>query len=236
MAFLCAQSTPPPGSLAALEQTAKRRSADWQQMAQNLEASVARLLPCDPKIASSIGDVRRASEERLAAVSAFLTDAAQEASQDTAGVKRAIAAAEGLDLADERTDLANEQGGVEAELANLTDALKQRPALEDAQKALQQIAALQKQRADLTQASAGRQEALMTALHTLESDSAAREESLKGARAAFDAERSRWNSYYAARLARAQTECAIVKGTPAAESAPAPPAPRRPSSQGKKKR
>jgi chromosome segregation ATPase len=222
-----------------LEQTAKQRSSDWQNLAQNLEVSVARMLPCDPKIASSISDVSRASEERLTALSAYLTAAAKEAATETESAQRMLSAAEGLaaEVADERTDLENEQGGVAAELANLTESLKQRPSLDDSQKALQQIQALQKQRGDLTQAAASRREALVSALRSLVSDSAAREERLKGAHLAFDSERSRWNSYYAARLARAQTECSIVKGTAAASDSPSPaaakPTPRR--TQGKKK-
>ena len=54
-----------------------------------------------------------------------------------------------------------------------------------------------------------------------------RETALNGAIKAFDAERLRWNSYYAARLARAQLECSVTN--PAAAAAKASPAPPKPS-------
>ena len=39
----------------------------------------------------------------------------------------------------------------------------------------------------------------------------ARDAALRDESVAFEAERARWNGYYAARLARAQTECSITQ-------------------------
>ena len=58
----------------------------------------------------------------------------------------------------------------------------------------------------------------------------ARESSLKEAHNAFASEGSRWSAYYASRLARAQTECAITKGLPATA-----PVPQTKQNQGKQK-
>lgn len=237
-----AQSAAGAGSLSSLEQAAKQRTAAWQRLADNLESSVARMLPCDPKIAAAISEAGRASEERLTSVAAYVAGASKEANQDTEMARRALASAEGLaaDLGAEKSDAAMEQGALEAQLANLSASVKQRASLDESQKALQQIAALAKQRADLAQSASNRHEALIATLRALVAEFVSREDALKGAGLAFEAERSRWNSYYAARLTRAQTECAIVKGGPVAPAASGSsntkgaPAPAQPRPQGKK--
>lgn len=205
----------PPASLAALEQTARQRAADWEKLSQALEGSLVRLLPCDPKINAGINDVSRASEARLAALTAYLQAALQQASQDAGDAKRAAAAGDVLasDLSVERADVAQEQAGVNGQLTNLDQSAKRRASLEDPQKTLRQIAALVQQRADLTQTAAGSQTGLTAALREAADASAAREQALREMLAASDTERGRWNGYYAARLTRAQTECAITRGT-----------------------
>ena len=83
-----AQEAPAPGSLAALEADARQKTAVWQKLAQQMESSVARLLPCDAKAAATITAASRASEVRLAASAAYLQAAEQQASRETAGARR----------------------------------------------------------------------------------------------------------------------------------------------------
>ena len=216
-----AQNAPP--NLAALEQTARQRAADWEKLSQALEGNLVRLLPCDPKINAGINEVSRASEARLAALTAYLQAALQQASQDAADAKRAAASGDVLasDLSVERAEVTQEQAGVDGQLTNLDESAKRRASLEDPQKTLRQIATLVHQREDIAQAAAGSQTALTAALREAADGSAAREQALRETLAAAETERGRWNAYYAARLTRAQTECAITRGTLAAP-APAP--------------
>ena len=66
----CAQAAAP--TLGTLEQTVKDRTTEWQKLAQNLEPTLNRLLPCDSKVAASITEVSKASEARVAALAAYL--------------------------------------------------------------------------------------------------------------------------------------------------------------------
>ncbi|HEY4360623.1 MAG TPA: hypothetical protein VGN17_06625 [Bryobacteraceae bacterium] len=223
-AVVCAQSTPEPGSLAALEADARQKTATWQKLALEMESTVARLLPCDAKAPVTITLASQASETRLAAISAYLQADQQEAARESAGAQRVLVAAQTLisELSIERSDVAQEQSGVDGQLANLTESVKKRPALADTQKMLQQLQSLTAQRATLAQGGLDRQEAFLAAVRGLVTMLQAREASLKDAGVAYEAERARWNAYYAARLARAQTECSITRATPALPPARAP--------------
>jgi hypothetical protein len=120
------------------------------------------------------------------------------------------------ETATERSDVAQEQSGVDGQLVNLAESVKKRAALGGAQKVLLQIQALTMQRAALAQGGQERQEGFLAAVRSLVAALEAREAALKDERIAHGAERGRWNAYYAARLARAQTECSIIRGTSAA--------------------
>jgi hypothetical protein len=213
-----AQDASGPGSLATLEADARLKTASWEKLAQEMESSVSRLLPCDAKATATISAASKASEARLAAVAAYLQAAEQQASRETAAAQRALASAQALvtELATERSDVAQEQSGVDGELANLAESVKKRSTLADAQKVLQQIQTLTGQRAALAQGGQERQEAFLASVRNLVTAMGAREAALKEERIAEGAERGRWNAYYTARLARSQTECTIIRGTPAA--------------------
>jgi uncharacterized protein YhaN len=135
-----------------------------------------------------------------------------------------LASAQALvtEMATERSDVAQEQAGIDGQLVNLAESVKKRAALGDAQKVLQQIQALAVQRAALAQGGQQRQEEFVAAVRSLVTALEAREAALKDERIAHGAERGRWNAYYAARLARAQTECSIIRGTTAAPPRGAP--------------
>ncbi len=230
-AVACAQSAPEPGSLAALDSDARLKTAAWTKLAQEMESSVAHLLPCNAKATATIMLASQASESRLASVAAYLQAALPEASRESAGAQRVLVSAQSLvtELSVERRDVAQEQTGVDGQLANLAESVKKRPALGDTQKTLQQIQALVARRASLAQAGVDRQDAFLSSVRTLVAALGAREAALKDAQIAYEAERARWNAYYAARLARAQIECSITRA-PAAPVVPRPPQP-----QGKQK-
>jgi hypothetical protein len=213
-----AQDASGQGPLAALEADARLKTATWEKLAQEMESSVSRLLPCDAKATATISAASQSSDARLAAVAAYLQAAEQQASRETAGAQRVLASAQTLvsELATERSDVAQEQAAIDGELVNLAESLKKRAALGDAQRILLQIQALAVQRATLAQGGQERQEAFLAAVRNLVTALEAREAALKDERVAHGAERGRWNAYYGARLARAQTECSIIRGTPAA--------------------
>jgi hypothetical protein len=217
-----AQDAPGPGSLAALEADARQKTATWQKLAQEMELTVSRLLPCDAKAAATISTASQASDARLAAIAAYLQAAEQQASRETAGAQRVLAAAQALvtDLATEKSEVGQEQAAIDGQFLNLSESVKKRAALGDAQKVLQQIQGLSAQRAALAQGGLDRQESFLASARALAAALEAREAALKDERVAHGAERSRWNAYYTARLARTQTECSITRGPAAASKRP----------------
>jgi hypothetical protein len=212
LAVVSAQNPPAP-DLAALEQTARKSHAAWESLAKDLNERVARILPCDPRSAAAITEVSRASEARLAALADYLRAASVKAFAETAAAKilldaedrRAVAA--GL----ERADAGQEQTAVDTHSDALAQSVKQRPSLEDPQKLLEQIAAMVRQRAAAAEQQAGAADADVALLRSLVMKFDARDAALRDEAVAFEAERARWNGYYAARLARAQTECSITQ-------------------------
>ncbi len=87
-----AQNLSGPLSLAALAQTAQQKKADWgQNYRSGLDTSILALLPCDPKVAVAIAEVSKASEARLAAISAYLQEAARQAALQAAAARGVLA-------------------------------------------------------------------------------------------------------------------------------------------------
>jgi len=219
-----AQNAPSP-DLAALGQTAQQRAAEWERLAQGLNASVRGLLPCDPKGPAAINEVSRASEARLAALADYLQAAAQQASRETEAAKRALTSSNSLAafLSAERAEVGQEQSGADGQVANLAAGLAEKPSLRTPIEALQEVRAGLQQRHDLIDAGMKQQDSVAPVLRDLVTAAESREAAWKDVLATSEAERARWKAYYAARLARAQTECAIIQGTaPSAAPAPAP--------------
>jgi hypothetical protein len=217
LAAASAQSTSSPDSMAPLEQAAQRSLATWDGLAKDLDARVARLLPCDARATTAITEVSRASEGRLTALAEYLRAAAANASAETS-VARVLLARETAradDDSPERADSAQELAAVQKQVDALAGAVKQRASLSDADKVLQQIAAMIKDRAVLADQQPADAAAVQAALRDLVAAFEAHEAALKDETAAFETERARWTGYYAARLARAQTECAITQVAPA---------------------
>jgi ABC-type transporter Mla subunit MlaD len=224
-AVTMAQSAPAP-TLASLAQKVRQKAAQWDALAQGLDASIGRLLPCDPKGPAAIEDVSRASDARLAALADYLQAAAQQAARDTDAATRALASSATLIsvLEAEKNEIAQEQAGADGEFANLVESAKTRASLDPLKDAFQEVRSELQKRADLIQqAEIGGQESLAPALRDLVTAAEAREAAGKDVQVAYEAERARWKAYYAARLARAQIECSAIKGT----------APARPASKGK---
>src|SRR5689334_7590594 len=120
-AAAAAQNNSP--DLAALEQTAQKRYAEWQTLAKDLTERIARILPCDPRYAAAISEASSASETRLAALSDYLRAVTSKAFAETATAKLLLDAEEkrALEVALERADAGQERTAV----ATLTDALGQ---------------------------------------------------------------------------------------------------------------
>jgi hypothetical protein len=209
-----AQSPPPSASLMELLQTVQQKTADWEKLAQSLDTSILALLPCDPKVTAAITAVRKASEARVSAMAAYLQEADRQAALQIASARSVLASVEplGPDLAIEKVDLEQEQLGVNGQLAALTDSGNRRPSFTAAQDVLRQITALEQQRSDAVDSAASHAGEAAAAVRDTIAQMVAREAALKDAQAAFAAESIRWNAYYAARQARAQTECNVTKG------------------------
>lgn len=205
-------------NLATLEQTAQQKVADWERLSQGLNASIRGLLPCDPKGPSAINEVSRASDARLAALAEYLQAAAQVASKDTETAKRALVSSNTLAavLNAETAEAGQEQSAADAQIANLAvtaEGVKNRSAFTAPMEALQQVRSDIQQRKEFVEAGLKGQDSVAPTIRDLIAAAEARESAWKEALAAYEAERTRWKAYYAARLARAQTECAIIQGT-----------------------
>jgi hypothetical protein len=200
--------------LTALETTARDKTAAWETLAQDLTGNIGRLLPCDAKVTIAINEVTTASEARLSALANYLQAMGQQIGQDSAEAKRIAGANQALggDLAAEKIETGLEQTAIDGQLAALGESVKTQPGLGRAQTALQQLQAQAQQRGDAIQNGTVQQTLAGTSLKDVVSSADARVAAWKDLQAAYEIERTRWNAYYAARLARAQTECSITRG------------------------
>ncbi|MCU1335908.1 MAG: hypothetical protein JWO19_1489 [Bryobacterales bacterium] len=215
--FCAAAFAQTPPDLTALEQTAQKRHDQWESLAKDLSERMARILPCDPRYAAGITEVSRASEARLAALADYLRAATAKAFAETASAKILLNSEErrAVEAALERADAGQEQTAVDTQSDALAQSVRQRSSLEDSRKLLEQIAAMVRQRATSAEQQAAAADAAVVMLRDLVAKFDARDAALRDESVAFEAERARWNAYYAARLARAQTECSITQAGPA---------------------
>lgn len=210
-AAAAAQNNSP--DLAALEQTAQKRYAEWQTLAKDLTERIARILPCDPRYAAAISEASSASETRLATLSDYLRAVTSKAFAETAAAKVLLDTEEkrAVEVALERADAGQERTAV----ATLTDALGQsatkRALLGEPQTALSDILKTVDARVNEQEQLTGAADKNVALLRDLVAKFDARDAALREESVAFEAERVRWNAYYAARLARAQTECSITQ-------------------------
>ena len=208
------QDVPAAPAVSARE-TAAKRTAEWESLAKALDAKIARMLPCDPRAKAAIEEVSRASEARMAALGEVLKGALAQATADTERVRSALAAEDASlrEVEIERADSEQERAAVEGQLADLTASAKRREGLEDARKKLADIAAITASRVKDAEEQSQLRATLDISLRDLLAAGHARQTALQTAQAALAVEASRWTDYYAARLARAQTECSIT-GSP----------------------
>ncbi len=210
---------------AALQQTVTQKTQEWSMLADALEAQIIKLLPCDPKAVAAINQVSKASDARLTAISSYLDDANQRATIQLETVKKLLssAIAAETDLTAEKEDLAAERAGINGQIINLSESAKGKAAFAPAQDQLKQISLEEQKRGDALDSASSHQAPSADALRELAAELETRQSAQGDVRKTFEKERAAWNAYYAARLARAQTECSITQGTA------------RPRTQGKQK-
>ena len=216
---LRAQDQPPAAApdLAALEQTAQQRHAEWEALAKDMNARMARILPCDPRALSAVNEVSRASETRLAALADYLRAVSAKAFGETAAIRSLLDAEErrAVQTTLERADAGQEQTAVETQVDALTQSVRQRMVLEDSRKLLENVAGMIRQRVADAETHAAGANAAVALLRDLAAKFEARDAALREEFAAFEAERVRWDGYYTARRSRAQLECSITQIGPA---------------------
>jgi hypothetical protein len=215
--------TSPADPLTPLEQAAEKKAADWDALAKALEVKLARMLPCDPRVRTSIDEVSRASDTRLAAFAVYLEAAAAQAKTDLERVQGVLSAQEFAikESSTEKTEADAELAAIDGQAADLAESVKRRPSLAEAQNKLSEIAAMIRERAPRAQQQETRQEALAAALRQVASTYEARRKAFETERSALLIENTRWGDYYTARMSRAQMECAVTN--PAAATPPRAP-------------
>ena len=199
--------------LAALQQTAQKRHSEWEILAKDMNDRMARILPCDPRALAAVTEVSRSSEARLTALSDYLRAASAQAFAETAAARNLLNAEErrAVEASLERNDANQEQTAADTQADALAQSVKQRTSLDAPQKLLTQIAAMIHQRAMAMEQQAGSADAAVALLRDLVAKFDARDAALREEFAASEAERTRWNGYYAARRTRAQIECTITQ-------------------------
>lgn len=215
---------PGAGDLAALDQAAQKRYAEWESPAKSLEERLARILPCDARSSAAIAEVSRLSEARLAALTEYMRAASTQAFAETAAARVLLSAEEkrAAEAGRERADAGQEQTAVDIQSDGLTQSVNQRSSLQEAQKLLEQIAGLIRQRSAEAERQAGEADRTIPILRDLVAKFEARDAALRDESAAFEAERTRWSAYYTARQGRAQTECSITQIGAAPQPAKSP--------------
>jgi hypothetical protein len=209
--------------LAALQQTAQKRYAEWEALATDMNDRMARMLPCDPRAQAALTEVSRASEARLGALGDYLRAASSQAFAETAAARNLLNAEEkrAVEVSLEGADAGQQQTAVDTQSDALAQSVKQRTALEAPQKLLTQISAMIHQRAAAAEQQAGAADAAVALLRDLVAKFDARDAALREEFAASEAERTRWNGYYSARRSRAQIECTITQIGAASSNNPA---------------
>jgi hypothetical protein len=198
--------------LAQFRQTVEKKTADWDTLAKGLEMKLARMLPCDPRVRSTIEEVSRASEARLAAVAQYLQAAATLAKGEAERAQRALADQEaaGKDIDTERAEAGQERAAIEGQTVDLAESVKRREVLSEARNKLADIAGMARERAAHADDQALHREALTASLRDVAAAYQVRQKALDAEVRSLVVEISRWGEYYIGRLARARTECSVT--------------------------
>jgi hypothetical protein len=207
-------------SLAILRENAVKRSAEWNPLASNLELRLARLLPCDPRVRTSVEEANRASDARVIALTSYWSAVSITSKVQIAAIQGLLAQEEGraADWSKDRAEAQVDVATTTAQAASLGPGVRQLPALAFPQKNLEAIA----QRYQVLEQQAQDRETSMSQLvqdlRDLLKSTQARQAAIEDQMKAIATEGQRWSTYYAARQSRAQIECSITN----AGAAPAP--------------
>jgi uncharacterized protein YciW len=211
---LSAQGT---ASIPNLRQTAEEKTRGWDTLAKALENKIRGLLPCDPKIATAVAEVNRASDARLVAFNEYFRAVLAETSSRAAEASRLLDSQTktGLQfLETEHAEGVEERAGIEYQISQLIANPERKSEIGDAETALRAVAGLTDRRNLIMVQQSVRGDALNQSLRTLVSQSLAAEAAVKALAAAHATEAERWRAYYVARLARVDAECTAISPTP----------------------
>jgi hypothetical protein len=204
-----------------LAQAADAKNAEWSTLAAGMEQRVARLLPCDARVRSSVEEVSRASDARFSALAAYWQDAAAQSQEQAAAAKKLLAdydarvSAAKEDSADEE----KERAYVSQQFLDVRKSAAQQWALSDAVNLLGPIALAKRDAAVRAVAREKLAEQSKDGLTEIAGAAEGRQRAIEKVRQALTTEGNRWREYYAARITRAQIECQL---TGAAAAAPSP--------------
>ena len=222
-AMASAQASPESASLESLKREAAARSSEWSALAGTMEAHVGKMLPCDVRVRASIEEVSKSSEARLAADLAYW-HAAEAKSHERLEALQSLASLQQTRAAEwtrDEADASQEQTSVEAHVVALKGNLEKVPALAGPEKELEAIAGatqtLAEQTAQRSMKAAGFADDILQSATAERALHASLESEVK----ALTAESAAWNEYYAARLARAKTECSITGAAGESTTSPA---------------
>jgi len=208
-------------SLARLQENAAKRTTEWNLLATNLEQRLARLLPCDPRVRTSIEEAGRAYDARTVALTSYWTMVSIKSKAQIEAIRGLLAEEEGRagDWAKDHTEAQLDVATTAAQAAALGPAIRQLPALANPQKNLEAIAQMYRTIEGQTQERETSVGQLVDDLRELLKSSQTRQAAIEDQLKAIGTEGQRWSGYYAARQLRAQIECSIVNPAAAAAAA-----------------
>jgi hypothetical protein len=207
-------------TLSALQDTAAKRTAVWNTLTTSLEPRLVRLLPCDPRVRTSLEEVAKASDSRTVAVTSYWNMFSIQSKAQVEVIRRLQGREEerGENWSQEQTETEQELAATSAQAAALKTSMQRVPALASPQKSLESLAQSDRLLAAQAQERATDGGLLLSDLRDLLKDAQARQSAIDEQLKSVSAEGQRWSAYYAARQARAQIECFIIN--PAAATAP----------------
>jgi hypothetical protein len=214
----------PAHSIASLQQDAAKKSIEWNTLAAKLEQRVARLLPCDRLVRGAVEEARLASEARTAALTAYWTALSDKSRNQTAAIQRLLAQEEARkgEWTGDRAEAEQDRVAVAGQIDALAQSAHKLPALAAAQQALTDSAQAMRPIETQIQERENTGDQFASEGRDLLAAAQARQRAIDAQLNFIAEEGLRWNSYYAARLARAQTECAVTGGGAAGAAEPAP--------------
>ncbi len=177
-----------------------------------LEPKLARLLPCDAPVTASIDEVSQASEARFAAANKYWQSRSAALKSEIAAVEHTIALEQSrtADWTRDHADADQERTSVDAHVIALQRAVEKAPSLVDAEKQLRALAAATQQTAARSEARESAASSLIEGLRDVLRADQTQQNSVGAQLRSVAAEEAAYKEYYAARTARARTECTIT--------------------------